>query len=185
MRPRATSLADLRGKRVRANNDTEADIFRRLGIEPAVVPLTETALAISSGRIDGAAAPPVPMVEFGIGRVAPHHYMLGTSSVPLALLMTKERLNSLPADVQAIIRKYSGAWVTENYARINDAATALIIDHLTSDAQRTVVYPSQQDLKTAQAVFQTIVDDYTAASPHNAALVDAARAEVAKLRGGD
>ncbi len=130
LRPPVASLADLKSKRIRANNDTEIAILKKLGATPAFVPINETALAISSGKIDGAAAPPVPMIEFGIGRVAPHHYMLGTSCVPLSLLMTKKRFNSLPADVQAIIRKYSGKWLLENYNRINETSTALVMTQL-------------------------------------------------------
>ncbi len=182
LRPPATKLVDLKGKRIRANNDIEIKILERLGAEPAFVPLIETALAISSGKIDGAAAPPVPMIEFGIGRVAPHHYMLGTSSVPLSLLMTKKRFNSLPADVQAIIRKYSGEWDAENYARINETSTARVMNQLESDSRRTVTFPSKADLKTVDAIYKSIVDAYSAGSPHNAELVKAARAEVAKIR---
>ncbi len=185
LRPPATSLVDLKGKRIRANNDIEIAIFKRLDIEPVFVPLTQTALAISSGKIDGAAAPPAPMIEFGIGRVASHHYMLGTSCVPLSLLMTKKKFDSLPADVQAIIRKYSGEWLDENYIRINESSTALIMDHLKSEPRRTVTYPSKADMKTAQTVFDAVIADFTVASPHNAELVGAARAEVVKSRGDD
>jgi len=184
-RPPVGSLADLKGKRIRANNDTEIAILKKLGATPAFVPINETALAISSGKIDGAAVPPVPMIEFGIGRVAPHHYMLGTSCVPLSLLMTEKRFNSLPVDVQAIIRKYSGTWLLENYNRINETSTALIMTQLEADPRRTVVFPSKADLKTADAVFKSIVDSYSAENAHNAALVNAACAVVAKIRGGE
>ncbi len=184
LRPPITSLADLKGKRIRANNDTEIEILKRLGAEPAFVPLIETALAISSGKIDGAAVPPVPMVEFGIGRVAPHHYMLGTSSVPLSLLMTKKRFNSLPADVQVIIKQYSGEWDAENYVRINESSTALVMNQLESDKRRTVVFPSKADMKIVGPIYESIVNAYSAESPHNAKLVEAARAEVTKIRAG-
>jgi hypothetical protein len=58
--------------------------------------------------MDGARAPPLPMVEFGISRVTAYHYMLGTSSVPLMLVMSRKRFDALPADVQALIKKYGG-----------------------------------------------------------------------------
>ncbi len=164
----AASLADLKGRKIRANNNTESVIFTQLGIKPVFVPLTETALAISSGKIDGAAAPPVPMIEFGIGRVASNHYMLATTSVPLSLLMTKERLASLPEDVRAIIKKFSGPWAVDNYIRINEASTAAIMNQLESDPRRTVTTPTQDDKKTVEAVYKSIVYDFAAASPHNA-----------------
>ena len=186
MRSPAASLADLKGRKIRANNDTESIIFNKLGIKPVIVPLMETALAISSGKIDGAAAPPVPMIEFGIGRVAPHHYMLATSSVPLSLLMTKERFASLPEDVRAIIKKFSGPWTVENYIRINEASTAaIIVIQLESDPCRTVVTPTQDDMKIVEAVYKSIVYDFAAANPHNAKLTAAARASVARAYGNE
>ncbi len=179
------SLAELKGKRIRANNATEIAILKMLDATAAFVPINETAEAISAGKIDGALVPPVPMMEFGVGRVALNHYMLGTSCVPLSLLMSKTRFESLPANVQALIRKYSGAWLEEAYNRINKSSTSLIITQLESDPHRKVVFPTKSDTQKADDVFKTIVDAYVAGSPHNAQLVEAARAEVAKIRTGD
>lgn len=180
-RPPLVSLAELRGKRIRVNNQIEAEIMSKLGAKPTFIPINHTADEISAGRIDGALVPPAPMMEFGIGRVAPYHYLLQTSCVPQALLMNRKRFETLPADVQAIIRKHSGTWFVDNYDRINEAATALIMNQLESDSRRRVTVPSKADMKTADAVFRSIVDGYAALSPHNAELVEAARAAVANL----
>jgi TRAP-type C4-dicarboxylate transport system substrate-binding protein len=185
VRPPVASLADLNGKRIRANNETEIAIFRQLGITPVFVPINETAEAISRGTIDGAAAPPVPMIEFGIGRVSANHYFLRTTCVPLLLLMSRKKFNSLPSDVQAIIRKYSGDWLVENYIRINETSTALVTNQLESEPQRKVMFSPQADMQTADAIFKSIDDAYKAGAPHNAELVNAAQAEVAKLRLAD
>jgi TRAP-type C4-dicarboxylate transport system substrate-binding protein len=184
-RPPIASLAALKGKRIRTNNDTEDDIIHRLGATPAFVPINETAIAISSGKIDGAMVPPVPMIDFGIGRVAPNHYFLKTSCVPQSLLMSRKRFDSLPSDVQAIIRKYSGDWFMDNYNRVNEASTAVVMSQLESDPHRKVVFPSKADMQTADAVFKSIVDAYVASDPHHAELVDAARTALAKTRSGN
>ena len=179
------ALAALKGQRIRANNDVEISTLEKLGAKPAFVPLYETANAIMSGQIDGAMAPPVPMMEFGIGRAAPNHYFLNTSCVPQSLLMSKARFDRLPADVQAIIRKYSGDWFTEKYNLINESATALVMDQLKSDPHRKAVFPSEADMKTADAVFKSVVTAYAAESSRQAALVKAAEETVAKIRHGD
>ncbi len=181
-RPPVASLADLKGKSIRANNETEIEVLKRLGIKPSIVPINQTAQAISSGQIDGALAPPVPMIEFGIGRVAPYHYLLRISCVPQTLLMNRRKFDSLPGDVQAIIRKYSGAWFVDSNIRVNEAATALTMRQLEADPKRKVSLPSPADMQTADAAFISVVDAYAAISPHNAELVNAARAAVAKLR---
>ena len=87
--------------------------------------------------------------------------------------------------MQALIRKYSGDWFTENYIRINETSTLVVMTQLESDPHRKVIFPSPADMLTADAVFKSIVDDYAAGSPHNSELVNAARAEVAKLRQGN
>lgn len=179
------SLAALKGQRIRTNNDIETAVLEKLGAKPMFVPLYETANAIMSGKIDGALAPPVPMMEFGIGRVAPNHYFLNTSSVPQSLLMTKARFDSLPDDVQAIIRKYSSDWFTEQYNLINESATAAIVAHLKDDPPRKAVFPSPADMKTVDAVFKSVIAAYAAESPRHAELVKAAEAALAKIRGGN
>jgi TRAP-type C4-dicarboxylate transport system substrate-binding protein len=184
-RPPVASLAALKGMRIRTNNDTETAVIDKLGGASVFVPINETAEVISSGKIDGAMVPPVPMIDFGIGRVAPNHYFLPISCVPQSLLMSRRKFDGLPADVQAIIRKYSGDWFMQSYNRINEASTAMVMAQLESAPHRKVVFPSKADLRTAGVIFKSIVDAYTAATPHNADLVNAARAELAKFRSGD
>jgi TRAP-type C4-dicarboxylate transport system substrate-binding protein len=181
-RPPVASLADLKGKRIRASNAVESAVMKALGMTPMSVPINEIAEAIGGGRLDGAYVPVLPMIAFGVGRIASNHYLLETSSVPLCLLMSRKRFDSLPGDVQAIIAKYSGEWLVQQFLQIDEAATALVMHQLESDSKRKVVLPSKPDMKTASAVFKSIVDDYAAGDPHDAALVDAARAEVAKQR---
>ena len=175
-------LADLKGMRIRVNNDFEYQGLEKLGITPVRLPIVQTALAISRHEIDGAAAPPAPMIEFGIGRVAPNHYMLGISCVPQMLLMNRKRFEGLPADIQEIIRKYSGTWFADNYNRINEAATKLVMNQITADPARKVIFPSSLDSQTAEANFDSIIDDFAASNAHNAELVRAAREAVAMYR---
>ncbi|HVZ50365.1 MAG TPA: TRAP transporter substrate-binding protein DctP [Pseudolabrys sp.] len=183
-RPPIGTLAQLKGKRIRTNNDTEDEILTRFGAVPTFVPINKVAETISSGVIDGALAPPAPIFDFGIARVAPNHYMLPTSSVPLSLLMTRKRFDSLPPDAQALIRKFGGDRFIETYIRTNEAATAAAMARLKTDPHRTVVFPSAADRKTADAVFASVVDAYAIHDPHNLQLVVAAREILASLRDG-
>ncbi len=148
------------------------------------MPIVQTAQEIMRNAIDGAMVPPAPMVEFGIGRVAPNHFFLRTSCVPQVLLMSRNRFDSLPPDVQALIRKHSGAWFLDNYIKINDATTERVMHQLETDPRRKVVFPSPDDMRTADAIFKSIVAGYAAESPHHAALVRAAETAVAHLRAG-
>src|SRR5262245_16306612 len=118
MRLPVTSLDSLQGKKIRVNNLTEAAVVKRFGMSPTLMPLNTTAEAISSGSIDGALAPASMLFEFGIGRVASHHYFLDVSSAPLVLAMNRTVLDGLPAQAQDIVRKYSRKWAAARYIEV-------------------------------------------------------------------
>jgi TRAP-type C4-dicarboxylate transport system substrate-binding protein len=120
--------------------------------------------------------------QFGIGRIANNHYMLGTSAAPLAMLMTRKRFESLPVQAQGAIRKYSGQWLAERYSREIADETRKLLDQLRIDPKRKVVMPSPSDLGTASAAFTAISEAWAASSSQNKDLLDAVRSEIRKVR---
>ncbi len=176
------SLDDMKGKKLRANNPTGAAVLEGLGVAPVVLPVNQIAEGMSSGRIDCASLPPAPLFEFGVARVAAHHFFLRTSAAPLVVLMSRKKFASLPEQVQGIIRKYSGEWSAARFIEIREVIEAEVMQRLKSDPKRQIVLPSQSDLDKAQNVFKSVVEEWAAASPHNRELLDMARAEIVKLR---
>jgi TRAP-type C4-dicarboxylate transport system substrate-binding protein len=175
-----TSLADLKGQRIRTNNEIEIATLRKLGAIPVVLPINQTTDAISQGKIDGAAVPPAMLPEFGIGRVTDYHYMIRLGGAPTALVMNRKKFESLPPQAQAIIRKYSGEWLSERSASAFDTANREILRQFEADPRRKVVFPSQADHQHAQAVFDSVAGDWAARSLHNRELLAIVRSEIAK-----
>lgn len=161
------SLADLRGQKIRVNNEISASILQRLGAVPVSVPLNRTMDALSSGVIDGVAVDPSVLEEFGLSRLAQNHYFLMIGSAPLALVMSKEKLASLPSDAQEVIRKYSGEWFVKQETACADTKVRQAIAQIRAAPNRHVVDPSPADMAIAQAVFGEAIHDWTAVSPHN------------------
>jgi TRAP-type C4-dicarboxylate transport system substrate-binding protein len=91
------SIDDLKGKRIRVGNQTEIGKFEKLGAIPVPLPVNEIAEALSSGTIDAAAVSLTPLTDYGIKRVATHHYFLRTNGAPLALLMNRKRFEGATA----------------------------------------------------------------------------------------
>jgi TRAP-type transport system periplasmic protein len=179
----AATLQDLKGKRIRAINPIEVASLKALDLSPEILPINQTAEAISNGTIDGSTAEPQALVEFGIARVTGHHYMLRLGTAPLAILMNRKKLDSLPKAAQDLIRQYSGEWLGARYVEAYDANADRIVNQLKSEPRRTVVFPSQADLDTAQDRFKVVIKEWQAQSPHNLALLAAVETEIAKLRG--
>ncbi len=119
------------------------------------------------------------LAEFGIGRVTTHHFMIGLGGVPLALLMNRKKFESLPAAAQAVIRKYSGQWLSDYTIKRLTAWDHEVLAALEQDSRRTVVYPGAADAKAIQAVFDDVIRDYAGSSDHSRALLARVRAMLA------
>ncbi len=165
MRLPVVSLKDLIGKTIGINNETQGVALEKLGMHPVFLPATDAAMAISGGKIDGVAKSPSILFDFGITRFATYHYLLGTSVVPLALLMSRKKFDSLPKQAQAIIQKYSGEWAAgrwiDGYREDNKRA----LERLKADPRRKVINPSPVDLHTAQAAFKSVIEEWAAKGP--------------------
>jgi TRAP-type C4-dicarboxylate transport system substrate-binding protein len=177
-----TSLADLKGLKIRANNPTEAATFEKLGMLATVMPVNQISEGISKGVIDGAAVPPAMLNEFGVGRLTGYHYILHADAPSLALVMSSKAFASLPAKAQDIIRKYSGEWAVARSNEFFEAINEKSMAQLTSDPDRKVIFPSQAELPRIQAAFKEVIDAWDAKSPRNHQLLEMAKAEIEKLR---
>jgi TRAP-type C4-dicarboxylate transport system substrate-binding protein len=178
------TLQDLKGLRIRANNPIQGAALTGLGMVPVEMPINQTSSGISSGRLDGAVVVPGPLIEFGISRVVPNHYLLGVSSAPLLVVMNRRMFEGLPQAVQRIIRKFSGRWAAERYIKISQAENDATVESLKRDPGRKVVVPSPSDLDHARAVFRSEVEAWSAADPRHRQLFARAEAELIKIRAG-
>jgi TRAP-type C4-dicarboxylate transport system substrate-binding protein len=184
-RPPISSLADLRGKKIRASNRTEGLVLNALGMSAQVIPINATTEAISRGEIDGATVPAVMLVEFGMSRVTSYHYFLRLGFAPLVILMNRKKFDSLPKAAQDIIRKFSGEWLAAHFTGTFIAKNDLVMEQFKSDPKRTVIFPSQRDLDVAQATYRRVIDEWQARTPRNRELLTMVESEIAKLPPGD
>ncbi len=180
-KPIAT-LADLKGQTIRVNNQVIANTLRKLGAVPSLLAINRTMEALSQGKLDGVTVPPGVLPEFGFGRLTNNHYLLPLGGALVSLVMNRKKLESLPKPAQALIRKYSGGWLSERGAGCFEAKNREMSAKLKADRRRTVVEPSSADLATAQKVFSSVVDAWAAESPRHRELLTLVRAELSKLR---
>ena len=145
------SIDGLRGLAIRTNNNIEAATLERFGAKPVPLAINETTDAISAGKIDGATFPTSMLFEFGVARIVRYNYMIQLGGVPTVLIMNRKKFESLPAQAQAIIRKYSGKWLAEQSAAAFDALDKKTLAQLEADPRRKVVFPSSSDLASSAA----------------------------------
>jgi TRAP-type C4-dicarboxylate transport system substrate-binding protein len=177
-----TSLADLEGLNIRANNPTEAATFEKLGMHAVVMPVNQISEAISNGTIDGAAIPPAMLAEFGVGRLASYHYIIHADAPSLALVMDRKTFAALPMRAQDIIRKYSGEWAVGRSNEFFRDVNTKAMEQLTSNPKRKVIFPSQTEIVRIQAAFDEVIAEWEAKSSRNRELLEMVKVEIANLR---
>lgn len=180
-RPVAT-LADFRGLKIRTNNPAEAATLEKLGARPIVMPTNHISEAMTSGRLDASLLPTTILFEFGVARVASHHYLLLSGVAPLTLIMNRKKFESLPAGAQEVIAKYSGDWTASRYSEWSSRVDAEIIAKLNADPRRKVVFPSRSDLDHARTVYKSVIEEWVAQSPRNRELLTMVETEIARIR---
>ena len=180
--PPVASLADLKGQRIRVNNVIQAAALEQLGMSPVLMPVNKVSDAIIAGKIDGAAVPPSPLVEFGIGRFVTHHYFLRLGVAPLVVVMNRKRFDGLPKHLQDIIKQYSAEWTAARFAEINEADNGQLMDQLKSDPKRKAIFPAHSDLETARVGFRAVIEQWLAQSPRNRELLTAVEVEINKVQ---
>jgi TRAP-type C4-dicarboxylate transport system substrate-binding protein len=183
-RPAVTSLSDLKGKRLRASNMIEALTLKSFGAIPSPTPINEITDAISHGTLDGATVPPGPLFEFGVARLASYHYLLPLGAAPLLVLMNKTSFDSLPAQAQDVIRRFSGIWLAERYLELYEMHAESVLEQLKHNPRRIVTEPTEADTAKARQVFAAVRADWQSTSSRNQQLGVLLEAAVEDVRAG-
>ena len=108
-----TTLADLRGMRVRAPTRLTNRLLASFGATPVGMPMTQVAESLSKGVIDGAlmpweVVPAVKVQELVKFHSETDHSQHAVYTTVLMLAMNKARYDSLPPDLKKVIDANSG-----------------------------------------------------------------------------
>ena len=123
-----TKLEDVKGLRLRTSTRLSAKMLKTLGGVPVSMPPAQVTEAISKGVVDGGVMPwelmrPTKIDEvtkFHISQPAGRPTFVGTV---LTVLMNKQKYDSLPADLRAVIDANSGLPLVETFGKVWDEVT--------------------------------------------------------------
>jgi len=183
-RNKIASVDDIKGKKMRIANATEAAAFKGMGGVPVLIPINEVAEGIGRGTIDAVSTHLGTLFDFGIDRVTSYHYLLRIGFSPLAIVMNKQKFDALPKPAQDVIRKYSGEWFAETYAKGYQAYVDKLLAQLQADPKHHVIEPEKADVEKAQALFKPTYDEWQAKDPRNPALLKTVQAELEHIHAG-
>jgi len=177
------SIADLKGKTIRASSKNESAALRAFGAVPIGMPVTEIPEAISRGTISGTTSHMAPFFDFGLDRVTNNHYFIGLGVVPLCVLMNRKKYEALPESARAVMDRNAGAALTKVWIDSITSYNAANLEKLKSNPKHKVVFPTQADIDEAQKLLAPVREEWVAASDRHKELKAQVDAELTKVRG--
>jgi len=152
------TLADLKGVELRVAG-TSADIVKRLGGVPVAMPQSETPEAIQKGVVKGIVSSMEILQDFKFAAYTPHATVVNLPVVSFAVVMNKDKWNSLPPDVKKVLddlRREQAEWTGEYVD--NHVREALAWSKKTYGLQ--VHAFSAEDAETVKTLLKPITDEY-------------------------
>lgn len=122
-------LEDWKGLKLRASTRLGAKTVAALGAAPVAMPPAQLTEAISKGVVDGAMTSWELVVPLKLDEVTKFHGQppkgeAHPSATVLMVLMNKEKYESLPADLKAVIDRTTGLAMTERLGAVFDGENA-------------------------------------------------------------
>ncbi len=152
------SLKDLKGMEIRVAG-TSAEVVKRLGGIPVAMPQSETPEAIQKGVVKGMVSSLEILQDFKFAAYTPFATIANLPVVTFAVVMNKEKWNSLPADVKKVLddlRREQAVW-TGTYVD-NHVTEALAWSKKTYDHQ-VLILPAD-DAESVRSLLKPMVDEY-------------------------
>lgn len=101
----ATSLQELKGKKIRVPTTGAANLMKALGAIPVAIPMPEVYTAMERGVIDATFTCINTMEVFGLNHVSNEITISDGPGIPFCLLINKKSWDELPQEAKAVLEK--------------------------------------------------------------------------------
>lgn len=169
------SLADLQGLKIRVPQlRIWVDFWSLLGAAPTPLPYSEQYSALSTGIIDAIDSDVFSIEGFRFYEQARQLTLTGHWFLPKAVRVNAAWLDSLPADLQELVRT-SAVEVFAEQRRVNRALAAETLEGLKANGVEVGALPADE-LARMEAATAELFDRFGAISPETAEMIAAIRA---------
>ncbi len=120
-----TKASDLKGISMRAPNRAFGDLLKALGADPIFLPVTEMAVSLTNGVIEGTCLPYEVVPAFKLHELTKFHSAAapggrGLYTNTFALLMNGKSYEKLPDDLRKVIDDNSGIALSQRIGKVFD-----------------------------------------------------------------
>lgn len=152
------TLADFNGLKTRTSGLLQTNVLKAMGALPLTITNAELADALQRGTVDAAATS--VMFGAGIGLLdvtTDVNLWLVASTFPCHLIVNKKAFNTLPADLQAVMREW-GERITKAAAFGGQTHYNAVLAWLPRVGKTKVTTPDKAEVAKARAAVQPAID---------------------------
>lgn len=179
------SPEDLKGHKCRSTSKVQAEMISALGMAPITVAANKAAESLSRGVIEGSIESPTSHKIFGNYKLCKHHLIMPMGSFSLAIVMSKNKYESLPPKAKAAIDKYRGQWFGKFIAETEKPFIEKLLVEWKKDPERTFITPTGADLDKWKTILMPAIDAWKKEDPRGAELLKAYNEELNRIRAGE
>ena len=181
-REKVETLEDVKGMNLQGAGPVLLATIEAIGATPVGgITVTKIAESLNRGLLDGTINEWVALTIFRVKDEAKYHLEVNLGSSPLALVMNREKYESLSPEHRAAIDKFSGQALAslfgEEFDKNIDAFTAAAMQD--SDRVFSTLSPDQETAWNAR--IQTVIDKWIADTPNGQEIYDSFSAAIADL----
>ncbi len=178
------SPADLRRQKMRGPSRIMTQYLQELGAQPVGMPVPQVPEALSRGVIDGTVIPLEVVGPLRVDELARNHTLFPSGGAiytsTMIVAMNKQRYESLPDDLKAVIDANSGVGEAKEIARIMLAADDSVLQRIRASGRNQVHEVSEDELdvwkEPAQRVVEAWIKRMESRGVDGRALIEDARA---------
>ncbi len=174
-----TKMEDLQGKKLRLPTKPVGDALKLMGASPIGMPLPEAYEALSRGVADGVTVPWEVMKPQRLNELTKYHTYTGLYTNVFLMAMNKQKYESLPADLKAVIDKNSGDNFIGEVGKAWDDAEVPGLQQA-KELGHEITRLSPEEKARWQKTTRPVVDAWIAGTPNGQKLYDEAVALIAK-----
>jgi TRAP-type C4-dicarboxylate transport system substrate-binding protein len=161
------SLADLKGRKIRAGSSQIAKLVEALGAVPVQIGAPQVAESLARGVIDASLNEWNFVATFKIDEVVRHHVDVPMGTVAVMVPMMKAKYDSLPPQARAAIDKHSGEALARRFGAVVDKTNETTRERVAKSGKNTVLVPPQAERDAWRAAVQPVTDAWRKAAPQN------------------
>lgn len=138
------SMADFQGVKMRTANPSISEALKIWGAVPVSMPITETYQALERSVIDGTVLVWEGIGVFKLDEVVKYTTVADLYTMPMMIVMNRDRWESLPDDVKQLIESTTGLQMSSNAGKAFDDAEKPFRERaLAKGIQEIILEPSE------------------------------------------